>query len=702
MTTAPTPDRDEAALLDAQAEALREALNLHNHRYYVLDDPLISDAEYDRLFRELQALETAHPALATPDSPTQRVGAAPAAAFGEVAHRVPMTSIDNAFEDAEMDAWDRRVRQGLGMDDAALVTYTAEPKFDGASVSLRYERGLLVSAGTRGDGRTGEDVTANVRTIRSVPLQLRGHDWPEVLEVRGEVVIPVDGFARMNAEQAKRGGKIFANPRNAAAGALRQLDSRITAERPLAFFPWGLGETSAPVGARYAEVVASLGDWGFRVTDLFSVVEGLAGLVAYYGELAARRAELPFEVDGIVYKVDALAARERLGYTARAPRWALARKFPAQEETTQVEDILASVGRTGVITPVAKLAPVQVGGVTVTHATLHNQDEVERKDVRIGDTVVVRRAGDVIPEVVSVVLDRRPDTAQPWRMPATCPVCDSQVLREEGVAAYRCMGGLACRAQLAGSILHFASRRALDIRGLGDKLVEQLVDSGRVRNVADIYRLTKEDLAGLERMGEKSAQNLVDEIEKSKDTTLARLLHALGIPQVGETTAAQLAEHFRELDPVMAATPEILEQVPNVGPAMAAEIHSFFLQVHNREAIGALLAAGLVPKPPAPRAAGNAPLAGKTYVLTGTLESMTREDAKARLQALGAKVVDSVSKKTSGVIVGADAGSKAEKARTLGVPMLDEAGFALLIERAPGGQAFAPPPDGEGTPAQSG
>ncbi len=699
MTTAPVPDRDEAAPLDAQAEALREALNLHNHRYYVLDDPLISDAEYDRLFRELQALETAHPALATPDSPTQRVGAAPAAAFGEIAHRVPMTSIDNAFEDAEMEAWDRRVRQGLGLDDASAVTYTAEPKFDGASVSLRYERGLLVSAGTRGDGRTGEDVTANVRTIRSVPLQLRGHDWPELLEVRGEVVIPVEGFARMNAEQARRGGKIFANPRNAAAGALRQLDSRITAERPLAFFPWGLGETSAPVGTRYAEVVACLGDWGFRVTDLFRVVEGLAGLVAYYGELAARRAELPFEVDGIVYKVDALAARERLGYTARAPRWALARKFPAQEETTQVEDILASVGRTGVVTPVAKLAPVQVGGVTVTHATLHNQDEVERKDVRIGDTVVVRRAGDVIPEVVSVVLDRRPDTAQPWRMPATCPVCDSQVLREEGEAAYRCMGGLACRAQLAGSILHFASRRALDIRGLGDKLVEQLVESGRVRNVADIYRLTKEDLAGMERMGEKSAQNLVDEIEKSKDTTLARLLHALGIPQVGETTAAQLAEHFRELDPVMAATPEILEQVPNVGPAMAAEIHAFFLQAHNREAIDALLAAGLDPKPPAPRAPGNAPLAGRTYVLTGTLESMTREDAKARLQALGAKVVDSVSKKTSGVIVGADAGSKAEKARTLGVPMLDEAGFAVLIESVTGTGAVLPSPDAEGNSA---
>jgi len=702
MTTAPAPDRDEAALLDAQAEALREALNLHNHRYYVLDDPLISDAEYDRLFRELQALEAAHPALATPDSPTQRVGAAPAAAFGEIAHRVPMTSIDNAFEDAEMEAWDRRVRQGLGLDDASAVTYTAEPKFDGASVSLRYERGLLVSAGTRGDGRTGEDVTANVRTIRSVPLQLRGHDWPELLEVRGEVVIPVEGFARMNAEQAKRGGKIFANPRNAAAGALRQLDSRITAERPLAFFPWGLGETSETVGTRYAGLVARLADWGFRVTDLFRVVEGLAGLVAYYGELAARRADLPFEVDGIVYKVDALAARERLGYTARAPRWALARKFPAQEETTQVEDILASVGRTGVITPVAKLAPVQVGGVTVTHATLHNQDEVERKDVRIGDTVVVRRAGDVIPEVVSVVLERRADAAEPWRMPATCPVCDSQVLREEGEAAYRCMGGLACRAQLVGSILHFASRRALDIRGLGDKLVEQLVESGRVRNVADIYRLTKEDLAGLERMGEKSAQNLVDEIEKSKDTTLARLLHALGIPQVGETTAAQLAEHFRELDPLMTAAPELLEQVPNVGPAMAAEIHAFFLQPHNREAIAALLAAGLVPKPPAPRAAGNAPLAGKTYVLTGTLESMTREEAKARLQALGAKVVDSVSKKTSGVIVGADAGSKAEKARTLGVPLLDEAGFALLIERATGGLAFPPSPDGEGNSAQSG
>ena len=662
-----------------EAEALRAELHQHNHRYYVLDDPLISDAEYDRLFRELQALEAEYPELVTPDSPTQRVGALAQTLLGEVKHSVPMTSIDNAFDAAEVEAWDKRVRQALGRE---TVVYTAEPKFDGASVSLHYENGTLAWAGTRGDGTTGEDITPNVRTIRSIPLRLMGAGWPRVLEVRGEILLPKEAFRRLNDEQARRGGKIFANPRNAAAGSLRMLDSRVTAERRLQFLPWGLGETSEPVAARYSEVVQRLKDWGYRASAQFERLEGLEGLLGYYRRLGAQRAALPFEVDGIVYKVDDTADRERLGFTARAPRWALAHKFPAQEETTQVEDILASVGRTGVITPVARLKPVQVGGVTVTNATLHNQDEVERKDIRIGDTVVVRRAGDVIPEIVKFIEAKRSADATPWRMPTHCPVCASEVVREEGESAHRCMGGLFCRAQLAGTIMHFASRRALDIRGLGDKLIEQLVATGRVKNVADLYGIGAEELAALERMGEKSAHNLIAQIDKSKHTTLARLLNGLGIPQVGEATAVQLAEHFRELAPIVDAAPDLLEQVPNIGPNMAAAIHTFFQQAHNREAVAGLLAAGVKPAAPEPRAAseGVAPFAGKTFVLTGTLESMTREQAKERLLALGAKVADSVSKKTSYVVVGADAGSKAEKARALGVAVLTDAEFVKLID----------------------
>ncbi len=677
------PGIEENSKARKRAEALRAELHLHNHRYYVLDDPLVSDAEYDRQFRELQALEAEHPDLLTPDSPTQRVGALAQTLLGEVKHSVPMTSIDNAFDAAEVEAWDKRVRQGLGVE---VVSYTAEPKFDGASVSLHYENGTLAWAGTRGDGTTGEDITPNVRTIRSIPLRLMGEGWPRVLEVRGEILLPKEAFRRLNEEQAKRGGKIFANPRNAAAGSLRMLDSRITAERCLQFLPWGLGEASDPVAGRYSEVVQRLKNWGFRASEQFERREGLEELIDYHRRLGERRATLPFEVDGIVYKVDDIAERERLGYTARAPRWALAHKFPAQEETTQVEDILASVGRTGVITPVARLKPVRVGGVTVTNATLHNQDEVERKDIRIGDTVVVRRAGDVIPEIVKFIEANRPTDAKPWRMPMRCPVCASDVVREEGESAHRCMGGLFCRAQLAGTIMHFASRRALDIRGLGDKLIEQLVATGRVKNVADLYGISTEELAALERMGEKSAYNLIAQIEKSKHTTLARLLNGMGIPQVGEATAAQLAEHFRELTPVMDAAPDLLEQVPNIGPNMAAAIHTFFQQAHNREAIAGLMAAGIRAAAPAPRAAadGVSPLAGKTFVLTGTLEGMTREEAKERLLALGAKVAKSVSKKTAYVVVGADAGTKADKARALGVEMLNEADFVSLIDSSSG------------------
>jgi DNA ligase (NAD+) len=679
-------------------EALRTEINEHNYRYYVLDAPVISDAQYDKLLRELQELESQHPELVTPDSPTQRVGAAPAREFGEVRHKLPMTSMDNALDEDEARAFDERVRKGLGIPrreqgaasqaiHLALldqfpekdVTYTAEPKFDGTSISLRYENGVLVSAATRGDGTSGEDVTSNVRTIKTVPLKLHGHGWPKVLEVRGEIVIPIKEFERLNAEQLKAEAKVFANPRNAAAGSLRQLDPRITASRPLSFFPWGLGEVDGgEVPGHYSGVVAKLRDWGFRVTDLFRKVTGIEGCLEYYADIGARRNALPFEIDGVVYKVDDYAAREKLGFTARAPRWAVAHKFPAQEETTVVEGILASVGRTGVVTPVAVLKPVHVSGVTVTHATLHNQDEVERKDVRIGDTVIVRRAGDVIPEVVAVIAEKRPAGTKKWHLPKKCPECGSEVVREEGEAAHRCMGGLFCPAQRMGALLHFASRRAMDIEGLGEKLVEQLVATGMVKTVADLYGLKVEALAELERMGEKSAHNLVEQIDKSKHTTLPRLLNALGIPQVGEATALALARYFGDLDPILATDEQQLQEVEGIGPNVAHEIHSFFHQKHNRDVIAQLRAAGLRwEKIVVDRKV--LPLAGKTFVLTGTLASLSRDEAKERLEAFGAKVAGSVSKKTDYVVVGEDPGSKADKARTLGIAMLDEPQFLKLI-----------------------
>jgi DNA ligase (NAD+) len=659
-----------------RAEELRQEINHHNYRYYVLDDPVVSDAQYDNLLRELQQIESEHPELITPDSPTRRVGAAPLSEFGEVRHKIPMTSMDNAFDDVEAREWDQRVRKSLETE--GNVAYTAEPKFDGTSVSLRYEHGVLMQAGTRGDGSTGEDVTANVRTIKTVPLHLQGKGWPKVVEVRGEVVIPKKDFERLNAEQLKQGAKIFANPRNAAAGSLRQLDPRVTASRPLSFFPWGLGETSEPIARRYSEVSKHLRDWGFRVTEFFRVVHGADDCLKYYQEILAKRDKLPFEIDGVVYKVDDLRARDQLGYTARAPRWAVAHKLPAQEETTVVEDIMASVGRTGVITPVAVLKPVQVSGVTVTHATLHNQDEVERKDVRIGDTVIVRRAGDVIPEVVGVIKEKRPRGARKWRTPDKCPVCGSQVIREEEEAAHRCMGGLVCSAQRMGAILHFASRHAMDIEGLGDKLVQQLVDKDMVKTVADIYRLKHDELADLDRMAEKSAQNLLDQIEKSKDTTLARFLHALGIPQVGEATAQLLADQFGSMDDIMDAGRETLEQIHGIGPAMAEDISSFFHEKHNRGVIRDLIKAGIHwPKPT--RTKKSSALAGKTFVLTGGLSTMTRDEAKRRLQELGVKIAGSVSKKTDYVIIGEEPGSKADKARELGVTMLDEKEFLKLL-----------------------
>lgn len=662
-----------------RVEALRRQIDYHNYRYYVLDDPEISDAEYDRLLRELQDLESRHPELVTSDSPTQRVGAAPAEGFGEVRHEVPMLSLSNAFSDEELADFDRRVREGL---DVHHVDYTAEPKLDGLAVSLLYEDGELVRAATRGDGVTGEDVTANVRTIRSVPLRLRGDGWPARLEARGEVFMSRKGFERLNRDAEKKGQKTFVNPRNAAAGSLRQLDSRITAERPLEIYCYGVGQVAGgELPERQSDILAVLRQWGLRVYRGIERVTGLKGCQDYFDTMAQRRDELPFEIDGVVFKVDRVDYQRALGFVARAPRWAVARKFPAQEENTRVLDVEWQVGRTGALTPVARLEPVFVGGVTVTNATLHNQDEIDRKDVRIGDTVAIRRAGDVIPEVVSVVKSKRPRNARKVHYPDKCPVCGSDVIRPEGEAAARCTGGLGCAAQRKEGIKHFASRRAMDVDGLGDKLVDQLVDRELVHDAADLYALTAEQLAGLDRMAEKSARNLVDALDKSRDTTLARFLYALGIPEVGEATARQLANYFGTLDAVRGAAEEDLQAVPDIGPVVAEEIHAFFRQKHNREVIDKLTAAGVHWPEVKVSRAESLPLAGKTFVLTGSLEGLTRNEAKDRLQALGAKVTGSVSKKTHYVVAGADPGSKYDKARELDVEILDEDAFMALLAR---------------------
>ncbi|MFP4132449.1 MAG: NAD-dependent DNA ligase LigA, partial [Thiohalospira sp.] len=559
------------------------------------------------------------------------------------------------------------------------VEYVCEPKLDGLSVNLRYEDGRLVQAGTRGDGRVGEDITANIRTIRSVPLRLRAESPPEQVEVRGEVVIRRRDFERLNEQRLSRDERPFANPRNAAAGSLRQLDPRVTAHRPLTLFTFGTGAASEPLGARHSEVLARLRDWGFRVNERVEQVQGLEGCLDYHRRLLEDRDRLDYEVDGAVYKVDDLAAREELGFTARAPRWAIAHKLPAREASTRVEEILASVGRTGVITPVAALEPVTVGGVTVSRATLHNLDEVRRKDVRVGDTVLVRRAGDVIPEVVGVLTERRPADAAPWQMPERCPACGSEVVRLDDEAAHRCMGGLYCPAQRMGAILHFVSRRAMDIDGLGEKLVAQLVETERVRTVVDLYRLTASDLLGLERMGEKSTANLLAAIDRSRRTTLPRFLYALGISQVGEVTARALAEHFGDLDALMQADEEALTQVPDVGPVVAQSVARFFAQPHNREVIDGLREAGITWERPGGAAASRGPLAGRTFVLTGALEGYTRDEARGRIEALGGRVTSSVSKKTDYVVAGADPGSKRDKAERLGVTLLDEAAFRELI-----------------------
>ena len=667
----------------ARATWLRERLNWHGYRYYVLDDPEIPDAEYDRLFRELQELETAHPELIAPDSPTQRVGGKPLEAFMSVRHRVPMRSIRTETDTGPGGAWayDAQVRREVGLsEDAVPVEYACELKFDGLAVSLRYEGGVLVQAATRGDGETGEDVTQNVRTIQVVPLRLQGA-VPEVLEVRGEVYMSRPDFERYNARQRAAGLPTLVNPRNGAAGSIRQLDPNLAAKRPLSFFAYGLGEVQGwELPATQSALLDALMAWGLPVCGERRVARGADELMAFHRAIAGKRDALPFDIDGVVYKVNRLDWQQQLGFRTREPRWAVAHKFPAQEELTLVEAIEVQVGRTGAITPVARLKPVFVGGVTVTNATLHNADEVARKDVRVGDTVIVRRAGDVIPEVAGVVLERRSPDARPFAMPETCPVCGSRVVRLEGEVVARCIGGLYCRAQRQEAIRHFASRRALDIEGLGDKLVEQLVERDLVRNPADLYGLDVATLAGLERMGAKSAAKLVEALERSKTTTLARFLYALGIREVGEATALTLASHFGTLEALMAAGEERLRQVPDIGPVVAAAIRAFFQEPHNQAVIARLRAAGVRWPESEVKRAIEQPLAGKIFVLTGTLESLTRDRASDRLRSLGAKVSGSVSKKTDYVVAGREAGSKLDKARELGVTVLDEAGLLALLE----------------------
>jgi DNA ligase (NAD+) len=665
--------------LAARAAFLRAEIERHNQAYYVLDAPTLPDVEYDKLFRELQEIEAVHPELLTPDSPTQRVGGAPLPEFRQVLHSTPMLSLNNAFSAEEVAAFDRRCREGLGVE---CVDYACEPKFDGLAITLRYEDGMFVQGATRGDGYTGEDVTHNLRTIRNIPLRLKGSGAPAVLEVRGEVLMLRRDFERLNERQREKGEKEFVNPRNAAAGSLRQLDPRITATRPLRFFAYGVADIAAvpPAPTFYSEMMERLAGWGFPAATDRAVARGAAGLMGYYERIGAARRTLPYDIDGVVYKVNRIADQTTLGFVSRAPRFAIAHKFPAEEALTTVEAIEVQVGRTGAITPVARLAPVFVGGVTVTNATLHNEDEVRRKDVRIGDTVIVRRAGDVIPEVVAVVPERRPILAPEFVMPKTCPVCGSAVEKPEDEAIARCSGGLFCPAQRKQALLHFASRRAMDIEGLGDKLVEQLVDNAIIKTPADLYKLGILALANLERMAEKSAANILAAIEKSRQTTLARFIFALGIRNVGEATAKDLARHFGGLDALMAANAECLQQVPDVGPVVAASIARFFAESHNVEVVEQLRAAGVKWREDEPVTVTGSMLAGKTFVLTGTLPTLSRDAAKDLIEARGGKVAGSVSKKTHYVVAGAEAGSKLEKARELGVAILDEAELMEMLK----------------------
>ena len=651
---------------------LRNELGEHNHRYHVLDAPVISDAGYDRMLRRLEALEHDYPELVTPDSPTQRVGGAPLERFETVNHSVAMLSLNNAFSAEELGEFDRRCREGTGRE---TLVYSAEPKLDGLAVSLVYEKGVLQRAATRGDGHHGEDVTLNARSIRSVPLRLLAPDCPEVLEVRGEVYMPLAGFKALNQEQYKKGEKPYVNPRNAAAGSLRQLDPRICAARPLDFFCYGIGLwRGEELPQTQIATLATLQRFGLRTNPLVRQMLGIGQCLDYYHEILDCRQTLNYEIDGVVYKVNDLADQQSLGTISRAPRWAMAYKFPAPEETTIVRDIDVQVGRTGAITPVARLEPVFVGGVTVANATLHNQAEIERLDVRVGDTVTVRRAGDVIPEVVSVVREKRRRGARPFVFPSVCPICGSQVMVADGGIIQRCIGGLYCSAQVKESIKHFVSRRALDIEGLGAKLVEQLVDSGRVCHAGDLFTLSHGELAAMDRMGTKSADNLLGALESSRETTLARFLYGLGIPQVGEATAQTLAQYFSTLEALADASTEALEAVPDVGPVVASEIRIFFEQNHNREVIDALRASGVVwPAPEGSTSRRAGPFAGRTVVITGTLGGMSRDQARDWLVARGAKVSASVSARTDFVVAGADPGSKYDKALALGIPVLDEA-----------------------------
>jgi DNA ligase (NAD+) len=672
---------------EARVAELRAQITHHDERYYVLDEPEIPDAEYDKLMNELRALEAEYPDLITPESPTQRVAGAPSEEFGEVIHKVPMLSLDNAFSDEDVQGFDRRIHERLGVE--GDLDYWAEPKLDGLAVTVIYRHGKLAQAATRGDGVRGEDVTANVRKIGSVPRELHGKA-PEVLEVRGEVFMPIKGFERMNRVAREKGEKVFVNPRNAAAGSLRVLDPGITAKRPLKLYFYSLGTVEGgAVPDHQSGLLKAFKGWGLPICPDAQLVHGVAGLVAYYRDMGARRKTLPYQIDGVVYKLDRRADQERLGFVSRAPRWAIAHKFPAEEALTVVRGIEFQVGRTGVLTPVARLEPVFVSGVTVSNVTLHNIGEVHRKDVRVSDTVVVRRAGDVIPEIVRVVLERRPagweehpESLPVVEMPSKCPVCGSPVVQDEDEAAARCTGGFTCRAQRQEAIRHFASRRALDIEGFGDKLVEQLVEKDWIKSPADIYALTSEQLAGLERMGEKSAKNLIEAIGKSKSTTLPRLLYGLGIPQVGEATALALAQNFGKLDELLAADAARIQQVPDVGPIVAALVAAFVASPEHRAVIKRLQELGVTwpDVEPLPTVASEDTLVGQTFVVTGTLEGMTREEAQEALIALGAKVSKSVSKKTSYVVAGSEPGSKLQKAQELGVEVLDEKGFLALLE----------------------
>ncbi|MEO2280972.1 NAD-dependent DNA ligase LigA [Pseudoalteromonas pernae] len=664
---------------EQQVAQLRASLEEHNYNYYVLDNPSIPDAEYDRLMRELQALETAHPQLLTPDSPSQKVGGEALSKFSQVTHQVPMLSLDNAFDEDEFYAFNKRIQDRLAANQEQV--FCCEPKLDGLAVSILYRDGVLVQAATRGDGQVGENITENVKTIRNIPLKLRG-DFPQELEVRGEVFMDLAGFHRLNEQAKENDAKVFANPRNAAAGSLRQLDSKITAKRPLMFYAYSMGQvTGAELADGHYEQLHQLKDWGLPLCPETKLVNGAGEAIAYYQDILTRRGDLKYEIDGVVIKVNDKDAQEQLGFVARAPRWAIAFKFPAQEEITVLQDVEFQVGRTGAITPVARLAPVYVGGVTVSNATLHNGDEIARLGVKVGDTVVVRRAGDVIPQITQVVLERRPDDAKDIVFPEHCPVCDSHVERIEGEAVARCSGGLVCAAQRKEAIKHFASRKAMDIDGLGDKIVEQLVERELIHTPAELFQLRQGHFESLERMGPKSAANLVTALEAAKTTTLAKFIYSLGIREVGEATAQNLANHYLSLEAIMAASIDNLQEVSDVGEIVAKHIHSFFNEESNQKVVAALLEEGINWPALEVKSESEQPLSGLTYVVTGTLSNISRNDAKARLQALGAKVAGSVSAKTHALIAGEKAGSKLTKATELGIDVLSEDDLIALLEQ---------------------